>query len=248
MSNKRYRIIDGVLRFEDSITALEDYFKVPQGVKSVDFNNVKFITKPLHLENLPQGSHIDFKNVITASKIYLPFGSTIKENMYWYDKIEGSSMPAIIFGSQRMWWLKNNENLVYLSGTVMGYLPLRHYQRKQLFRANLGVYSPGNHMTLGDPVADNYPLIVGDIDIKAMEASKYLFFDLNNLSAGTCAELGYTIAKNWHKSKEVYYMMNNPTKNFFINGLTKHLHKVDSIEEFIERVTKHERKEYRIIE
>lgn len=234
MRPKRYRIKNGILRFEDEVTVFEDYLKVPDTVISVDFNNVRFITKPLHLENTDI-TEIDFKNVITVDTVYLPPFTVIKEDLYWMENLI-CHLPEVAHSS-RMFYLgtyKRNSKLVYLSGTVTGHIPLRTEQRDKLFAAGFGVYSPGNHITFGDPVADKYPMLVGELDIKALEKCDIILFDLTNLSSGTCAELGYVVAKEWYKTKRIYYMYNdNP--NFFIRHLLINLTRVSSIDEFIER-------------
>lgn len=241
MGRKRYRIKDGILRFENNVKTFDDYLTVPESLLSIDFNEVEHIKKPLRLENTNIKS-IDFKKVITVGAVYLPKDVEIIENLYWADYIVVTN-PKRIQSARLLYmnmYLTDNityRPLVYLSGTVVGYLVLRDRQRALLNIAGLGVYSPGNHMTLGDPIADKYPKLVADIDILAMERAEYIFFDLNNLSPGTCAELGYSIAAGWHKTKKLYYMYKD-TPNFFINGLLRYMTRVNSLEEFINNVTK----------
>lgn len=234
MRPKRYRIKNGILRFEDGVTVFEDYLKVPDTVTSIDFNDVRFITKPLHLENTDI-TEIDFKNVITVDTVYLPPFTRIKENLYWIENLI-CHLPEVIH-SPRMFYLgtyKRHSKLVYLSGTITGHLPLRTEQRKKLYAAGFGVYSPGNHITFGDPVAEEYPMLVGELDVKALKKCDVILFDLTNLSPGTCAELGYVVAKEWYKTKRIYYIYNDHP-NFFIRHLLINLTRVSSIDEFIER-------------
>lgn len=231
---------NGTLRFSDHVTTFSDKNLSFEGVTNVDFNNVEHLLVDLNLES-SLITHLDLKNIITAKKIFLPTNCSIKENLYWADKIythivdDKYKNPVKVFSS-RLGWMSvyNNNPFVYLSGTVVGYLDLRKEQRYKLMSNGYGVYSPGNHMTLGDPVADKYPKLVFDIDIKAMEAADIIFFDLNNLSAGTSAELGYSIAKGWHKTKKLVGIYNNKTQNFFINGLTTFIKLYESLDEFIE--------------
>ena len=237
MKPKRYRVVDGVLRFENGVTSFEDYLTVPEGVIAIDFNELEHITKPLRLSDT-QITEIDFKNLITVDNVYLPKKIKIIENLYWADKFifpQKNYMWEII-KSPRLKYLNvyNDRPLVYLSATVVNYLEKRAQQRDELLNANYAVYSPGTHMTLGDPVADKYPSLVADIDIKAMEKADVILFDLTNLSAGTCAELGYAIAKGWHKEKRLYYLWKDTT-NFFIKGLVREITRVDSIEDFVKR-------------
>jgi len=232
MQPKRYHIKDGVLRFENSITVFEDYLKVPNTVVAIDFNEVEHLRKPLHLEHTDI-VEIDFKNVITVDTVYLPPFTLIKENLYWAEHFI-THAPTVESSRLLYLGLYDYRELVYLSGTVSGHLPLRAKQASQIFAVGYGVYSPGNHITFGDPVADKYPSIVGEIDIKALEKCNIIFFDLNNLSPGTCAELGYVVAKEWYKTKRIYYMFNdNP--NFFIRHLLTKLTRVSSLEEFLGR-------------
>lgn len=241
MKRKRYRIKDGILRFENGVKTFDDYLTVPESLLSIDFNEVEHIKKPLRLDHT-RIKFIDFKKVITVGTVYLPDGVEIVEKLYWAEHIMSGNFGRI--DSQRLLYMNmylsssmRYRPLVYLSGTVVGYLVLRDRQRMLLNVANLGVYSPGNHMTLGDSIADNYPKLVADIDILAMERAEYIFFDLHNLSPGTCAELGYAIAAGWHKTKKLYYMYKD-TPNFFINGLLRYMTRVNSLEEFINNVNK----------
>lgn len=239
MKPKRYRIKDGVLRFEDGITVFEDYLRIPDTVIAIDFNEVQHITKPLHLEHT-NISLVDFKDVITVDNVYLPPFTTVYEKLYWANHISANAAEG---DSERLMYLGiyDKRKLIYLSGTVSGHIPLRTEQRSKLFAAGYGVYSPGNHITFGDPVADKYPHIVGEIDIKALDKCDIIFFDLNNLSPGTCAELGYAVAKEWYKTKRIYYMFNdNP--NFFIRHLLINLTRVSSLEEFLEREKTYEKR------
>lgn len=237
--NKEYTLNNGTLRFNDNVTTVSDKNLSFDGVTHVDFNNVEKILVNLNMED-SNITHLDLKNVIVARKIYLPANCSIKENLYWADRIYNNIVndkyenPVKVF-SNRLGFMSVYENrpFVYLSGTVVGHLDLRSEQRRLLNDANYGVYSPGNHMTLGDPIADKYPEIVYDIDIAAMHSADIIFFDLNNLSAGTCAELGYSIAMGWHKTKKLVGIY-KPTQNFFINGLVKHIRLYESLEEFIQ--------------
>lgn len=233
MNPKRYRIVDGVLRFENDIDVFEDYLYVPEGVFSLDFNNVQHLKKPLDLSRLPHLKEIDLKNLVTIDRLYLPPNVSIKENLYWAHQIVA---PNAEINSVRMKHVGvyDRRTLIYLSGTIKGYLDLRRQQRDRLISEGFAVYSPGNHITFGDPVADNNPKLVADIDIQAMERAEIIFFDLNNLSPGTCAELGYAIGAGWHITKELYYMYTD-TPNFFINGLLRYMNRVSSLEEFIQR-------------
>ena len=234
MRPKRYRINDGVLRFENDIDVFEDYLYVPEGVFFLDFNNVKHLRKPLDLTRLPNLKEIDLKNLITVDILYLPADVTIKENLYWANYISAPGNPKITSARLHHLNVYDKRTLIYLSGTISGYLELRAKQRKQLLDEGFAVFSPGNHITFGDPIADNNPKLVAEIDIAAMEKAEIIFFDLNNLSPGTCAELGYAIGAGWHLTKELWYMYKD-TPNFFINGLLKHMNRVDSLEEFIKR-------------
>jgi len=233
MQARRYRIRDGILRFEDGVTVFEDYLQIPETVTSVDFNEVRHVLKPFSLMNTLI-KEIDFKQVITVKGVHLPSGVKITENLYWADEI--FSQGCIVEHSSRMKYLGiyDHRELVYLSGSVSGHLPLRTEQRDIIYNAGYGVYSPGNHITFGDPVADEYPSLVADFDLWALDKCRVIFLDLTNLSPGTCAELGYIIAKGWAKTKRVYYLYKG-TSNFFINGLLRDLIKVSSIEEFLER-------------
>ena len=228
------------LRYNDNVTTINVENFSFDGVAYIDFNNVEHIQGNLRLDT-SDITYVDFKKVITAHNVYLPMHCSIKENFYWVNRIYGAvdqnvENPVFV-NSERMHHLKVYESkpLVYLSGTVVGYLPVRRHQRQLLQEAGFGVYSPGNHMTLGDPIADKYPEIVYKIDILAMHKADVIFFDLNNLSAGTCAELGYSIAKGWHKTKELVGIY-KPTKNFFINGLVKHIKLYDSLEDYLKYV------------
>ena len=233
MQPKRYRIRDGVLRFEDYVSSFEDYLNIPEGVLSIDFNNVQHIKKPLNLFGTLI-RELDFKNVITVDTVYLPENCKVKENLYYANKIFLPISSTVDSARLKDINVYDNRTLIYLSGTVVGYLELRKQQTKKLIEAGFAVYDPGNFMTLGDPVADKYPKLVADIDILMMNRAEIIFFDLNNLSAGTCAELGYSIASDWHISKELWYMYKD-TKNFFINGLLRYMNRVNTLEEFIQR-------------
>ena len=232
MRTKRYRIRDGVLRFEDGVTVFEDYLQVPDTVIAVDFNEVKHILKPLNLSNT-KIDVVDFREVLTVRQVILPENVIILENLYWADEIKGKTYVG---RSQRLKFLGiyDNRPLVYLSGTVTGHIPLRTEQRDTIYDAGYGVYSPGNHITFGDPVAEKYPLLVYELDMLALQKAEVIFFDLTNLSPGTCAELGYVVGQGWDRTKRVYYLYKD-TPNFFINGLVTNMIRVTSIEEFIER-------------
>lgn len=234
MKSKRYRITDGVLRFENDIDVFEDYLYVPEGVFSIDFNNVRHLRKPLDLSKLIYLKEIDLKDLITLDVLYLPKDVKIKENLYWANKIVAPGNPTIISSRLHRLNVYDRRTLIYLSGTIKDHLHLRAEQSDFLIKEGFAVYSPGNHITFGDPVADNNPKLVADIDIQAMEKADIIFFDLNNLSPGTCAELGYAIGAGWHISKELYYMYKD-TPNFFINGLLRYMNRVDSLEAFIKR-------------
>src|SRR5690606_9503910 len=125
-----------------------------------------------------------------------------------------------------------NQKLVYLSGTIKGYLTTRHQQQQQIHENGLAVYSPGNHITFGDPVAEKYPELVAEIDLKILKRCDAIIFDLGNLSAGTCAEIGYAVgAKYYHTKKLLYFNLDTP--NFFINGLAEFMHKTKDLQEAI---------------
>jgi hypothetical protein len=238
MRPKRYRVIDGVLRFEDGVSSFEDYLIVPEGVSSIDFNQLLHIYKPLRL-SYTKLTEIDFKNLITVDHIYLP--ATIKnitDNLYWANGIHVPDLSNVNIISKRLLHLnvyRPDLELIYLSASVLGMLDKRAEQRFLLQQAGYAVYSPGNHMTLGDPVAEAYPEVVADIDIAALERAQVIFFDLTKLTPGTCAEVGYVAAQpEWIKSKRLYYLY-APTTNFFIKGLIRNFTRVESIADFIER-------------
>jgi|GEM_PF-4098796 len=236
MQPKRYRIVNGILRFENGVSSFEDYLIVPEGVCAIDFNELEFLKKPLRLTNT-RITEIDFKNVITVDNVYLPAKITIKERLYWANKfVFPVSHNCQILESPRMLYLNvyDDRPLVYLSASVVGMLEARDIQRQEMLRCGYAVYDPGNHITLGHPVADKYPGLVADMDVWAMERADILFFDLTKLTPGTCAELGYAIAKKWYKEKRCYYMYKD-TLNFFINGLLRNLIRVNSVDEFIRR-------------
>lgn len=282
MGNKRYRINGDVLRFEDDMYTLSDYLTVPKGVSSIDFNNLRFILKPLVLSNT-KIKQIDFKNVISVQEVIFPDGIHIKENLYYAKKFIFRGFRS--YESARMVHLglysAIQRPLLYLSGSVVGnlkegtlnyfkkndwernvltnwlgkkleditYLELRACQRAVILyeteykRISLAVYSPGNHMTVGDNVADEYPKLVFDIDVAMLDKAEVILFDLTNLSPGTSAELGYCLAKintEPYKSKRMYYIY-EPTKNFFINGLLSKLCKVSSLEEMFKLEEEHKK-------
>lgn len=217
---KRFRIKEGVLRFEDFVTEFNDYLRVPAEVCEIDFNNLLHISKPLRLDHT-QIKSIDFGKLITVTNVYLPDNIEVTENLYWAEAIIGKGLKV---NSPRLEKLGvySHKPFIYLSGTVGGFLEKRTRQRDELIALGYGVYSPGNHMTFGDPIADNNPKLVYDVDIKAMEKADIIVFDLSNLSPGTCAELGYAIAAKWYKTKRLY-ALNLNTKNFFIKGLAAYL-------------------------
>lgn len=227
------------LQFKDNITTVSDNNLPLDGVTFIDFNNVEHITVDLDLSKSSVES-LDLKDVITAKTIILPNTcKVINEDLYWAEHIIKLGIKDYKIISKRMEPLNiynnlgdNRKQLIYLSGTVVNYLPLRAKQTSMLLRANYAVYSPGQHMTLGDRVADKYPEIVYKLDIKAMEKADIIFFDLTNLSAGTSAELGYSIAKGWYKYKKLVGIYKE-TQNFFINGLKDYIDIYESIEEFI---------------
>lgn len=232
MKPKRYRINNGVLRFEDGITAFEDYLVVPEGVVAIDFNDLEFFKKPLRLTNT-RIKELDFKNVIMVDKVYLPRLCRITEDLYWADKFIMPDDGAIMLASSsRMHFLNvySQKPLVYLAGGVVGTLDLRTQQQKRFVDAGYAIYSPVNHITHGNPVAEKYPMVVADIDMLALEKCDVIFFDLTKLTNGTCAEIGYAVARGWHKTKRIYYVYND-TKNFFINGLLRNFTRVKSLGE-----------------
>lgn len=233
MKPRRYRVNNGILKFTDGITTFEDYLTVPEGVVSIDFNDIEHFTKPLRLTDT-RITEIDFKNVITVDNVYLPAGIKIKENLYWANKFILENNDYELLESPRLKYLNvyNDKELIYLGGSVIGKLEERDEQRQKMLDAGFAVYSPVNHMTHGDPVATKQPSLVADIDIYALEKADIIFFDLRKLTAGTCAEVGYSVAKKWYKEKRIYYVYND-TKNFFINGLLRHFQRVNSIEEFL---------------
>lgn len=227
MSFKRYRIKDGVLRFEDGVHVFDDYLRVPRDVHALDFNQLLYITKPLRLEHT-KIIFLDFKHLLMVKDVFLPKDTIVVESLYWSGKITNSSAAS---HSERMFKLRleQGKKLVYLSGTVKDYLGLRETQSQIIYDMGFGVYSPGNHITFGDENAE-IPGLVYNIDINAMELADVFVFDLNNLSPGTCAELGYVIGAGWHKTKELFYIMDKPTPNFFINGLISNMEKLDRLE------------------
>ena len=139
---------NGTLRFNDRVTTFSDKNLSFEGVTNVDFNNVEHLLVDLNLES-SSITHLDLKNVITAKKIFLPANCSIKENLYWADRIytrvvDDKYENPVKVSSSRLGWMSvyNNNPFVYLSGTVVGYLDLRKEQRNKLSSSGYGVYSP----------------------------------------------------------------------------------------------------------
>lgn len=218
--------IDGTKVTFNCNTIEGEALRLPDYVTEIDFNNVERINVTMLLGNT-NIKELDLKDIITVQDIIVPDNTIVKEKLYWAGTITGVSGPLDTYKvhSKRLKRLNvyDNRAFAYLSGTIKGFLPLREFQRTLLEGAfNWGVYDPGNHITFGDPVADKNPDFVYELDILALERANIIVFDLNNLSAGTCAELGYVMAKNWQDTKRIIAIYEEPITNFFIKGLVEH--------------------------
>lgn len=227
-----YTVIDNKLRFNDGVKivgtkGLSRALLIPAHVTEIDFNEVEHIDSMFNLSHNKDMKHLDLGNVLSVKTIILPEGCSIKEKLYWAIGIyyNNGNLPENKIDGVRMKYINvynyNSKPLVYLSGTIRGFLELRKEQSELLRQQGFAVYDPGNHITFGDPIADNNPDFVYKLDMKALWRADIILFDLNNLSAGTSAELGFVIALDWHKKpgKRVVVFHEKPITNFFIKGL-----------------------------
>lgn len=221
------KIKDNTLRFENHEEWFEGTLKISKDIKKVDFNKLLIFKGTLDLSESTL-EEINLKEIRRLDEIYNPYNIEIIGKNLVYSTYNKGYTPKLD------WYKDKNKPLIYLGGKIDGgldkngnafdsLLEERLKQEKVLLSRNsVRVYNPGGVITYPDKGVTRFPIFPGEIDLKIIDEADYLFYDLRQVSEGTRAEFGYSIGRNYHKTKKIFILVNDNITNCLTLALLKH--------------------------
>lgn len=235
------KIKNNTLKFDNHEEWYEGTLKISKDIKKVDFNKLLIFKGTLDLSESTL-TCIDLKEIRRLDDIYNPYNIKIVGKNLIYSNYNKGDTPKLD------WYKDKNKPLIYLGGKIDGGLDengkafdsLLEERFKQerilLSRNSIRVYNPGGVITYPDKGVTRFPIFPGEIDLKVIDEADYLFYDLRQVSEGTRAEFGYSIGRNYHKTKKIFVLVNDNITNCLTLALLKHCIIVENMNQVLDLI------------